>query len=284
MNIGNGQHQNLNDIQHVTEMLDDFDKEFDTLYTVRHHNSNIHTMRHVHLSLKRQAPLYKYTTFFFENMNKIIKSLAHGTVEHPKQLISSIELFRGALFHIQTPSYPLLLLSYVKDLLDEKTKASTATSLLTPVVKYYRRYEPFFSAIPYLMNIKHYDCIIYNGVRYETIVTTKKKTNDSCVLYKKPLTNQLAIGFIACIITVNNDDNRFIVINTLKINDYFQVKFYALNGTKRTENIKNAWLCQIDENELAIIKPSDIDQKLGHRNIDNRLIHVFKYPNLKESS
>ncbi|CAF1303278.1 unnamed protein product [Didymodactylos carnosus] len=147
MNIGNGQHQNLNDIQHVTEMLDDFDKESDTLYTVRHHNSNIHTMRHVHLSLKRQAPLYEYTTFFSENMNKILKSLAHGTVEHPKQLISSIELSRSALFHIQTPSYPLLLLSYVKDLLDEKTKASTATSLLTPAVKCYRRYEPFFSDI-----------------------------------------------------------------------------------------------------------------------------------------
>ncbi|CAF0992464.1 unnamed protein product [Didymodactylos carnosus] len=131
----------------LQEMLDDFDKEFDTLYTVRRHNSNIHTMRHVHLSLKRQAPLYEYTTFFFENLNKILKSLAHGTVEHPKQLISSIELFRSALFHIQTPSYPLLLLSYVKDLLDEKTKASTATSLLTPAVKCYRRYEPFFSDI-----------------------------------------------------------------------------------------------------------------------------------------
>ncbi|CAF1286620.1 unnamed protein product [Didymodactylos carnosus] len=286
MNIGNGESTTVDDAQHVYVLLNDFVREYKSLYTIRHCSSNVHTMQHAHLSLKSAGPFYLYSTFFFENVNRVLKSLAHGTIDHNKQLISHLESFRVALIHYESSSYPNILANYCNELIGEKKqRKSTSHFHLTRTVKSYEQYNKFFSGIPNLNYVDYYDSVIYNNLHYETHSMHRKTTDDSCVMFKQMNSEQLYLGFIAAIITVNQDKQAFyFLINNITIRDLFRIKYLDNNGTKHQKIVNNAWNCEINKDLLMLIRPQDVEQKLVHRLISTRQVHVFRYPNLFQSS
>ncbi|CAF4480018.1 unnamed protein product, partial [Didymodactylos carnosus] len=183
MNIANGDKMINDDVQSIKILMNDFVNEYQNLYIIRHCNSNIHSMQHVYLSVERLGPMCMYSTFFFENINRILKSLGHGTIDHSKQLIKNLELFRSSLIHYDTPMYPRLLSNLCEQLLNErKTRTIDTFTLPKPSQLTYNSYSDYLSGIPGLNNLTFYDSIRYNNIRFETNILHSRTTDDSCIM------------------------------------------------------------------------------------------------------
>lgn len=61
-------------VESVRKLLNYFVQQFQTIFGLRHMSSNIHSLLHVHESLKLMGPLWFYSTFSFEGKNEYIRS------------------------------------------------------------------------------------------------------------------------------------------------------------------------------------------------------------------
>jgi len=61
-------------VENVRKLLNYFVQQFQTIFGLRHMSSNIHSLLHVHESLKLMGPLWFYSTFSFEGKNEYIRS------------------------------------------------------------------------------------------------------------------------------------------------------------------------------------------------------------------
>ncbi|CAF0977346.1 unnamed protein product [Didymodactylos carnosus] len=281
MNIGNGDKTIKDDASTVELLMNEFGFEFENLYTTRHCSSNIHSMQHAHLSIQYIGPFFTYSTFFFESINRILKSLAHGTIEHSKQLIKNLELFRTSIIHYDSPIYPRLLSNLCEQLLNEKKATMNNTvNLPKPSQFTYHSYTDFLSGIFGLGNITFYDTIYYNNTRYEINIQHSRKTDDSCIMFNQLNSAEMHLGFVSAIITLdNNNENIYFLMNKIVIKRMFKIKL--LNQTEIF--LSNSWICLVEKDSLVLIRPVDVQQKLVYRFLTEKQLHVFKYPNLKES-
>ncbi|CAF1127023.1 unnamed protein product [Rotaria sordida] len=74
-------------IEAVKKLLNYFVQHFQNIFGLRHMSSNIHSLLHIHECLKFIGPLWFYSTFAFEGIDKDLISTVHGTTEFAKQLI-----------------------------------------------------------------------------------------------------------------------------------------------------------------------------------------------------
>ncbi|CAF4424851.1 unnamed protein product [Didymodactylos carnosus] len=239
-------------------------------------------MQHAHLSIQYIGPFFTYSTFFFESINRILKSLAHGTIEHSKQLIKNLELFRTSIIHYDSPIYPRLLSNLCEQLLNEKKATMNNTvNLPKPSQFTYHSYTDFLSGIFGLGNITFYDTIYYNNTRYEINIQHSRKTDDSCIMFNQLNSAEMHLGFVSAIITLdNNNENIYFLMNKIVIKRMFKIKL--LNQTEIF--LSNSWICLVEKDSLVLIRAVDVQQKLVYRFLTEKQLHVFKYPNLKESS
>ncbi|CAF1602246.1 unnamed protein product, partial [Didymodactylos carnosus] len=66
-------------------------------------SSNVHSLLHIHESLRRMGPTYQYGTFNFENIAGLSMKMAHGTTHFEHQIIHDLYYFREAIHHTQSP-------------------------------------------------------------------------------------------------------------------------------------------------------------------------------------
>ena len=80
------------DIALSQSLLDEYVKQYQNLYGMRHMSFNVHLLRHLPKVVEELGPLWTTTCFMFEDLNGSLKHLAHGTQYAGVQVLSNFEL------------------------------------------------------------------------------------------------------------------------------------------------------------------------------------------------
>ena len=67
------------DIALSQTLLDEYVKQYEQLYGLRHMSFNVHLLRHLPKVVEELGPLWITTCFMFEDLNGSLKHLVHGT-------------------------------------------------------------------------------------------------------------------------------------------------------------------------------------------------------------
>ncbi|CAF4008307.1 unnamed protein product, partial [Rotaria sp. Silwood1] len=120
INLASSEYITYETIDLVKELLYYFVEQYQNIFGLRHMTSNIHSLLHVSESLKYIGPLWMYSTFSYEGIDKDFINTVHGTVHFAKQLIRQHVLFRDAIVRHRNFSYPLSLFTFNEQLLNRK--------------------------------------------------------------------------------------------------------------------------------------------------------------------
>ncbi|CAF4399153.1 unnamed protein product [Rotaria sp. Silwood2] len=120
INLASANYVTDESIEAVKKILNYFVQHFQNIFGLRHMSSNIHSLLHIHECLKFIDPLWFYSTFAFEGIDKDLISTVHGTTEFTKQLIRQNILYRDAIIQHNNERYPMILFTFNEDLLNRK--------------------------------------------------------------------------------------------------------------------------------------------------------------------
>ncbi len=76
-------------------LLNLFVNQFEDLYSDRELSSNIHSLCHLGLCVKRHGPLSCNSAFPFEGMNGLVAKATHGTLHVGKEIVNNIKICQG---------------------------------------------------------------------------------------------------------------------------------------------------------------------------------------------
>ena len=87
LNLQSLSHQEL---LHAEELLIKFCCLFSSLYGARHMSANLHQLLHLHDTVKQLGPLWVYSCFCFESINRKLVKLFHGTQNPAVQIANAV--------------------------------------------------------------------------------------------------------------------------------------------------------------------------------------------------
>ncbi|CAF4583957.1 unnamed protein product [Rotaria socialis] len=291
INLASAKYVTNESIEVVSILLHYFVKQFQLIFGLRHMSSNIHSVLHVHESLKFMGPLWFYSTFSFEGIDKDLISTVHGTTEFAKQLIRQHILYRDAIIQHNNDRFPRVLFTFNEHLMNRKQTKIHYKNFADSCYLPYPVSETLYDISPngiatnvrsfFKEDITFYHSITVSGVLLKTtVMTLGKLVSDSCITFQFA-DDQIRYGLIRAIIKSKKNVVRLFIEELIKkkaeesnfnfkIND---VQYHVPNIHRlRRSNIFHLkhpkWILT---KNAVICKPS------------NQII-VLEYPNLKDGS
>lgn len=115
------------DLEHAHQNLTKFCEHFSLLYSARYETLNVHQLLHLTDNVKNLGPLFTHSCFYFEDKNKTLLSLIHGTQNVQEQIVHAVAIIQNL---------PYLVDKHVKDdtpeslLYDEIFKTSAGMKIV----------------------------------------------------------------------------------------------------------------------------------------------------------
>ncbi|CAF3560592.1 unnamed protein product [Rotaria sp. Silwood1] len=227
INLASSNYVTVETIEIVEKLLNYFVQRFQQIFGIRHMSSNIHSLLHVHQGLSVMGPLWFYSTFSFEGIDKDLVSTVHGTTEFAKQLIRQHILYRDSLVLHKHESYPLILFTFNEELLDRKQSNIhyknfvDSCFLSNPVSKdlYDTSENGIATRVQSLFNdgLIFYHSLIISGVLIKTTVTAYGKlVADSCISFSFA-DDQVKYGLIRAIVQSKKNTLRLFIEELVEI-------------------------------------------------------------------
>ncbi|CAF1344306.1 unnamed protein product [Rotaria sordida] len=278
-------------IEIVEKLLHYFVQRFEEIFGIRHMSSNIHSLLHVHQGLSVMGPLWFYSTFSFEGIDKDLVSTVHGTTEFAKQLIRQHILYRDSLVLHKHESYPLILFTFNEELLDRKQSNIhyknfvDSCFLSNPVSKdlYDTSENGIATRVQSLFNddLIFYHILIISGVLIKTTVTAYGKlVADSCISFSFA-DDQVKYGLIRAIVQSKKNTVRLFIEELVEIKPgASKIKFNISNNQYQVPNIlrlRPSTIFHLKHPKFILKKNACICEP-GNR------VTVLEYPNLKDNS
>ncbi|CAF2063533.1 unnamed protein product [Rotaria magnacalcarata] len=291
INLASSNHVTNEAIDMVKKLLYYFVQNFEEIFGLRHMSSNIHSLLHVHQSLTVMGPLWFYSTFSFEGIDKDLVSTVHGTIEFSKQLIRQHILYRDALIFHNHDSYPLALFTLNERLLDRKQSNIQYKNYIdscflpNPVSKnlYDISENGTAARVQSLFNddLTFYHSLIISGVLIKTTVATYGKlVADSCVSFNFS-EDQLRYGLVRAIVQSQKNTVRVFIEELIEIKPgTSKISFNISNDRYQVPNILRLKPSRIFhlKHPKFIVKKNACICEAGNR------VTVLEFPNLKDSS
>lgn len=79
---------------YASQHLNEFVRNFETLYGRCHMTYNVHILLHLSDSVRNWGPLWCYSAYSFEGCNGFLLKLYHGTQSVPLQIVTSFLLLK----------------------------------------------------------------------------------------------------------------------------------------------------------------------------------------------
>ncbi|CAF0823192.1 unnamed protein product [Didymodactylos carnosus] len=283
INLASEDHITSENMDLIEKLLDSFVKQYQQLYGLRHMQPNVHSMLHIHQTVRFIGPLFICSTFNFESIGHDLVSMIHGTTEYGKQMIMNHIYYREAIITTQQPDYPAPLLNFVEDIMCRKKVLNLS---YTKMFNYHlsrpvdiNLYENELQRIHLFLNNKpfqlHHSIVVNNCTDKTNLSSKNPKFNDSCVSFR--FGAEARFGLIRAVISTNV--KILLLIEQLTDNDN-KLRFRHNNVVSTVRNIFYLKRSQL----YHLRSPNDLIQKHCYRFRPNNVIHVFKFNNLKDSS
>ena len=108
-------------LEAVERMIFTFCEQFQEIYGKRHMFSNVHQLSHLWMDVRNLGPLWTQSCFLFEDKNRFILQLIHGSQKIEFQLNSAITIVQSILTVVeQTVSKDPLLMSFFEPMNRQK--------------------------------------------------------------------------------------------------------------------------------------------------------------------
>jgi hypothetical protein len=308
INLASANYVTNESIETVRKLLNYFVEQFQAIFGLRHMSSNIHSLLHIHGSLKLIGPLWFYSTFSFEGNNiinlflnvfqsfvigidKDLISTVHGTTEFAKQLIRQHILYRDAIIQQKHEHYPMILFTFNEELLNRKQSKIHYTNFVdscylpnqVPKELYDTSENGIATCVRSLFtkDLNFYHSVITAGVLLKTIVLMHGKlVADSCISFYFA-DNQIKYGLIRAIVKSKQDTVRLFIEELIeKKSETSQFKFKINDEQYQLPNIfrlKRSNIFHLKHPRCIIKKNAVICEP-------NNCVTVLEYPNLKDSS
>ncbi|CAF2135841.1 unnamed protein product, partial [Rotaria magnacalcarata] len=221
INLASSESITIETINLVKELLHYFVKQYQNIFGLRHMTFNIHSLLHANESLKYIGPLWMYSTFNYEGIDKDLISTVHGTVQFAKQLIQQHVLFRDAIIAHRNFSYPLSLFTFNEQLLNRKASLfnyrNVADAYRIPKPVSSNLYDKSENGIATIVQSYFNDPVIFfhsvkigNLLLKTTTVSYGKLFTDNCALFYFSRKQQ-KMGLIQAIVKSNDDNVRILI-------------------------------------------------------------------------
>ncbi|CAF2518954.1 unnamed protein product [Rotaria sp. Silwood2] len=278
-------------IEIVEKLLHYFVQHFQEIFGLRHMSSNIHSLLHVHQGLSVMGPLWFYSTFSFEGIDKDLVSTVHGTTEFAKQLIRQHILYRDSLILHKHESYPSILFTFNEELLDRKQlnihhrKFVDSCVLSNPVSKdlYDTSENGIATRVQSLFNddLIFYHSLTISGVLIKTTVAAYGKlVADSCISFSF-IHDEVKYGLIRAIVQSKKNTIPLFIEGLVEIKPgTSKIKFNISNDQYQVPNILRLKPSNIFylKHPKFILKKNACICEPGNR------VTVLEFPNLKDNS
>ncbi|CAF3394937.1 unnamed protein product [Rotaria socialis] len=291
INLASSECITVETINLVKELLHYFVEQYQNVFGLRHMTSNIHSLLHVNESLKYIGPLWMYSTFNYEGIDKDLISTVHGTIQFAKQLIRQHVLFRDAIIAHRNFSYPLSLFTFNEQLLNRKASLfnyrNIADGCRMPKPVSSKLYDESENGIATIVQSYFNDPVIFfhsvkigNLLLKTTTISYGKLFADNCVSFYFS-GKQQKMGLIQAIVK-SNDDNVRVLIEELIEKPTNSSKLKIKLNNKCIE-IPNTFI--LYRSHIYHLKhPKWVIKKHGMIFRPGNCVVVLEYPNLKDNS
>ncbi|CAF4568145.1 unnamed protein product [Rotaria socialis] len=274
-------------IEIIRMLLDEFDHLFSQLYSVNSMTSVVHSMVHVHESLKDFGPLQNYSTFNFESVIGSLVQSVNGPSLVIHELVNNINILQAATekidhIHLHSPLRIFIarLFSTKRQALPKVSSEDTKKSVrLGPMLKLPQDHivMTYLNTI-YSVPFHIHETCWKNKIRFSIYNPNSLSRNcDSCLLFKNQ-NNETCYGFVVAILNQPQEGYR-ILVNQIQVNRRDSL---ILKG-RCIINPFIFWGHLTDTPKFVIISLEHIIVKLAYRR-ENDLFHFFQFPNTVEST
>ncbi|CAF3393914.1 unnamed protein product [Rotaria socialis] len=274
-------------IEIIRMLLDEFDHLFSQLYLVNSMTSVVHSMVHVHESLKDFGPLQNYSTFNFESVIGSLVQSVNGPSLVIHELVNNINILQAATekidhIHLHSPLRIFIarLFSTKRQALPKVSSEDTKKSVrLGPMLKLPQDHivMTYLNTI-YSVPFHIHETCWKNKIRFSIYNPNSLSRNcDSCLLFKNQ-NNETCYGFVVAILNQPQEGYR-ILVNQIQVNRRDSL---ILKG-RCIINPFIFWGHLTDTPKFVIISLEHIIVKLAYRR-ENDLFHFFQFPNTVEST
>ncbi|CAF2960693.1 unnamed protein product [Rotaria sp. Silwood2] len=291
INLASSEYITYEIIYLVKKLLYYFVEQYQNIFGLRHMTTNIHSLLHVSESLKYTGPLWMYSTFSYEGIDKNLINTVHGTVHFAKQLIRQHVLFRDAIVCHRNLSYPLSLFTFNEQLLNRKQSSVHYKTIIDgcslPKNVSSNLYDNSKNGIATIAQSYFEDPVIFfhsvkisNVLLKTTTISYGKQCADKCISFYFS-DNQQKLGLIRAIVKSKQNTIRLLIEELIeKRPDSSKLKFKLENKFIEVPNI----FILKRSNVFHLKHPKCVIKKHAMIFRPGNCVTVLEYPNLKDNS
>jgi hypothetical protein len=205
---------NPDSIRVAKSNLIDFVHQFKNLYGERNMSSNVHDLLHLSDFCERFGPLYQFSCFSFESLNKEFFNLTQGTTKYEVQIANNFQVFKslGTNYYNGSINHPKVKLLIESLLFNQNQEEQTiGTNIKIDKTQSNTVLKLFFGNTYEHVEFKKY---IYKGKTKLSTIYSNYKTCDYLIMFKNDNINKYG-----CInyISVSKENQVNLLINELDI-------------------------------------------------------------------